>query len=136
MWKSRWFAGTDLQDRLNLGRDVGLLVQLDALLVGPCRALRCDPLQVGQHHAVGLGHCLELVKQKLQQFQQQPAEGGRERGLEQESLCAFSPLRQLGLAEVPVERILWVILDCVPLLTGGKTSGLWTLMNSRSLYLF
>lgn len=75
-------VATDLQDGLNLGRDVGLLVQLDALLVGPGRALRGDPLQVGQHHAVSLGHCLELVKQKLQQLQQQPAEGSRERVLD------------------------------------------------------
>lgn len=83
---------TDLQHRLNLGRDVGLLIQLDALLVGPGRALCRDPLQVGQHHAVSLGHCLELVKQKLQQFQQQPVEGSRGRGESRhETRSAFSP---------------------------------------------
>lgn len=63
--KNAWllFVSTDLQDRLNLGRDISLLVQLDALLVGPGRALCSDALQVGQHHAVSLCHCLELVKQ-------------------------------------------------------------------------
>lgn len=83
---------TDLQDRLNLGRDVGLLIQLDALLVGPSRALCRDPLQVGQYHTVSLGHCLELVKQKLQQFQQQPVEGSRERGEQKwDPRCIHSP---------------------------------------------
>lgn len=73
---------SDLQHRLDLGRDIGLLVELDALFVGPARALHCDLLQVGQHHTVSLGHCLELVEQKLQQFQQQPVEGARESGRE------------------------------------------------------
>jgi len=54
---------SDLQHGLDLGRDVGLLVEFDALLVGPARALHSDLLQVGQHHAVSLGHCLELIKQ-------------------------------------------------------------------------
>lgn len=69
---------SDLQNGLDLGRDVGLLVQLDALLLGSTRALHCDLLQVGQHHTVSLGHCLEFIEQELQQFQQQPAEGARE----------------------------------------------------------
>lgn len=69
---------SDLQHRLDLGRDVGLLVEFDALFMGPARALHRDLLQVGQHHTVSLGHCLELVKQKLQQLQQQPVEGARE----------------------------------------------------------
>ena len=72
------FLLSDLQHSLDLRRDVGLLVQLDALLVRPARALHGDLLQVGQHHAVSLGHCLELIKQQLQQLQQQPVEGGRE----------------------------------------------------------
>lgn len=71
---------TDLQHRLDLGRDVSLLVKLDALFVGPGRALRCNLLQVGQHYTVGLGHCLELVEQELQKVQQQPVEGAREGG--------------------------------------------------------
>lgn len=71
---SQW---TDLQHRLDLGRDVGLLVEFDALFVSPARALHCDLLQVGQHHTVRLGHCLELVKQKLQQFKHQSVEGAR-----------------------------------------------------------
>lgn len=92
---------TDLQDRLNLGRDVGLLIQLDALLVGPSRALCRDPLQVGQYHAVSLGHCLELVEQKLQQFQQQPVEGSRERGRAEMRPAVHSFPPQLVPAEVP-----------------------------------
>lgn len=92
---------TDLQDRLNLGRDVGLLIQLDALLVGPSRALCRDPLQVGQYHTVSLGHCLELVKQKLQQFQQQPVEGSRERGRTEMRPALHSFPRQLVSTEVP-----------------------------------
>lgn len=70
---------TDLQHRLDLGRDVRLLVQLDALFVGPARALHRNLLQVGQHHAVSLSHGFEFVKQKLQKLQQQPAEGARGR---------------------------------------------------------
>ena len=68
---------TNLQHCLDLGRDVSLLVKLDVLLLGPARALRGDLLHVCQHHAVSLGHCFELLKQELQQFQQQPAEGDR-----------------------------------------------------------
>jgi len=71
---------SDLQHRLDLGGDVGLLVQFDALFVGAAGALHCDPLQVGQHHAVSLGHRLELIEQQLQQIQQQPVEGARGRG--------------------------------------------------------
>lgn len=69
---------SDLQYCLDLGRDVSLLVQLDALCVGSCRALPCDLLQFGQYDTVGLGHSLELFEQKLQQFQQQPVDGARE----------------------------------------------------------
>lgn len=46
--------------------------------MGPAWALHRDLLQVGQHHIVSLGHCLELIKQKFQQLQQQPVEGDRE----------------------------------------------------------
>lgn len=66
---------SDLQHSLDLGRDVGLLVQLDALLVGAARALHGDALQMGQHHAVRLRHRLELVKKEFQQLQQKPAVG-------------------------------------------------------------
>lgn len=51
-----------------------MLVQLDALFLG----LHPDVIQVGKHHTVSLGHCLELVEQELKQFQQKPAEGARE----------------------------------------------------------
>ncbi|TNN49390.1 hypothetical protein EYF80_040402 [Liparis tanakae] len=71
---------SDLQHRLDLGGHVGLLVQLDALFVGAAAALHRDALQVGQHHAVSLGHRLELIKQQLQQIQEQPAGGARGRG--------------------------------------------------------
>lgn len=57
---------SDLQHSLDLGRDIGLLVELDAFFMGPARALHSDLLQMGQHHTVSLGHCLELIKQKLQ----------------------------------------------------------------------
>lgn len=67
-WSESVLLISNLQHRLDLSRDVSLLVKFDAFFVGPGRALHRDPLQVGQHHTVSLGHCLELVKQKLQQF--------------------------------------------------------------------
>ena len=70
---------SDLQHSLDLGRDVCLLVQFDAFLVGTAGAFLHNLLQLGQHHAVRRRHCLELVKQQLQQFKQQPAEGAREK---------------------------------------------------------
>lgn len=72
-------AQTNLQHSLDFSRNVSLLVELDVLFRGPTRTLRCNLLHVGQHNTVSLRHRLELVKQKLQQFQQQPAERARER---------------------------------------------------------
>lgn len=71
---------SDLQHCLDLGGDIGLLVELDALLVRAAGALHRNLLKLGQHHAVSMGHRLELLKQQLQQVQQQPAEGARGRG--------------------------------------------------------
>lgn len=69
---------SDLQYCLDLGGDIGLLVEFDALFVCPGWALDHDLLQVSQHHTVGLGHRFELLKQQLQQIQKQPVEGARE----------------------------------------------------------
>lgn len=73
---------SDLQYCLDLGGDVSLLIEFDALFMCPGWALDHDLLQVSQHHTVGLGHCFKLLKQQLLQFQQKPIEGARESTME------------------------------------------------------
>lgn len=73
---------SDLQYCLDLGGDVSLLIEFDALFMCPGWALDHDLLQVSQHHTVGLGHCFKLLKQQLQQFPQEPIEGARESTME------------------------------------------------------
>lgn len=127
---------SDLQHRLDLGGDVGLLVQLDALFVGAARTLHGDALQVGQHHAVGLRHRLELVKQQLQQLQQQAAEGAREKGREKkkdwmsggrrERRCSFFLLEDLTKE---ITRLLYRHFPAVFYNTGDKKSPVGTIFG-------